>query len=73
MLAKAYQFRGGEAPGGSIHKFSDIAQISEWAADAVDLTTSAGLIAGMTTDTFAPQEYATRAQAAAILSRLLDI
>ena len=73
VLAKAYQFRGGEATGGSIHKFSDIAQISEWAADAVDLTTSAGLIAGMTTDTFAPQEYATRAQAAAILSRLLDI
>ena len=71
VIAKAYQYRDGEAASGSIGKFSDIDQISDWAVTSVDTATSAGLIAGMTADTFAPQEYTTRAQTAVIISRLL--
>ena len=39
---------------------------------AVDTASSVGLISGMGDGTFAPNENATRAQAASIVKRLLD-
>lgn len=53
--------------------FTDVRMISIWALDGVRLAYSNGLIAGMDDGTFAPQETATRAQAATIISNLLDI
>lgn len=73
IIAKAYAFRGGKAAAGSIGKFADIADISDWARSYVDTVTSAGLISGMTEDTFVPQDNATRAQAVSLLKRLLDL
>lgn len=51
--------------------FKDRGRISSYAKDAVVRSISAGLIAGVTTNTFDPQGIATRAQAAVMLERLL--
>ena len=45
---------------------------SQWALDGVRYAYTNGLISGMDDDTFRPQQTATRAQAASIISRLLD-
>ncbi len=47
--------------------FADAAQIGAYAAEAVTTLQMGGIINGMTADTFAPQDNATRAQAAKIL------
>ena len=73
IIARTYSFLGHTPQSGSAERFSDRDDISDWAYPSVDTATSAGLIAGMTVDTFVPQENATRAQAASILKRLLDI
>ncbi len=49
--------------------FSDAAKISSWAKESVDLCQRAGLVSGVTTTTFAPQNLATRAQVATIMVR----
>lgn len=53
-------------------KFSDNDSISEWALGSVSLACAQGFIQGMDDGTFAPKSTATRAQAAAIISRILD-
>lgn len=53
-------------------QFDDVSQISQWALDGVRYAYTNGLISGMDDDTFRPQQTATRAQAASIISRLLD-
>ena len=50
----------------------DVSQISQWALDGVRYAYTNGVISGMDDDTFRPQQTATRAQAASIISRLLD-
>ena len=53
-------------------QFDDVSQISQWALDGVRYAYTNGLISGMDDDTFRPQQTATRAHAASIISRLLD-
>jgi hypothetical protein len=53
-------------------KFVDQASISAWAQTSVAQTIEAGIITGMTSDTFSPNENANRAQAAVMLKRLLQ-
>ncbi|CAH1221754.1 hypothetical protein PAECIP111892_05037 [Paenibacillus auburnensis] len=53
--------------------FTDLSVISGYALEAVTLLTEGGLISGMGDGTFAPQNNATRAQAAVIINRLLNI
>ena len=72
IIAKAYSFAGGQSAGGGAARFADADSISSWAYASVDATTAAGLISGMTADTFAPAENATRAQAASLMRRLFD-
>ena len=72
ILGKVYDFSGKNAGRGGIDRFADKDAISEWAYTYVDEAATAGLISGMTYDTFVPQENATRAQAAAVIKRLLD-
>ena len=48
--------------------FADEAQIQNYAKNAVDICQRAGIISGMTPDTFAPRDNATRAQVAKIFS-----
>ena len=72
ILCKAYAFLEKSAGRGEIDRFSDKDTISAWAYDYVDEATTAGLISGMTADTFAPAENTTRAQAASVIRRLLE-
>ncbi|WP_139991822.1 S-layer homology domain-containing protein [Paenibacillus paridis] len=52
--------------------FTDRDSISSWAQSAVALVSEAGIIKGMEDGRFGPTEYATRAQAAVMLKRLLQ-
>ena len=51
--------------------FADAASISTYAKDAVNALYRLGIVNGMTKTTFEPAKTANRAQAAAIISRLL--
>ncbi|MEK0314597.1 chitobiase/beta-hexosaminidase C-terminal domain-containing protein [Cohnella sp. 56] len=53
--------------------FGDYAQISAYAADAVQAIQSAGIITGMGDGNFAPRSLATRAQSAVIIWRLFEL
>lgn len=56
----------------SITTFSDHSFIKDYAVEAVYSMKSAGIINGMTSDTFEPMGNATRAQAAHIIAKLLE-
>ena len=72
IIVKACQFRGGETVTGQIDRFADKDDISSWALTYADQAVSTGLISGMTADTFAPRNNATRAQVTSLLKRMLD-
>jgi hypothetical protein len=55
---------------GTAESFTDTAEISAWAREGVQALTAAGLIHGAGEGLFAPRRTATRAEAAALLSRL---
>ena len=52
-------------------RFGDSASISSWAVPAVELAVAQGFIVGMENGNFEPNSTATRAQAAAIIYRVL--
>jgi len=52
--------------------FRDLGEVPSWAKDAVARAYAAGLLRGLTPDTLGPLSSLTRAQAAAVLKRLLD-
>ncbi len=52
--------------------FDDVSGISIWALDGVRHAYANSLVSGMDDGTFCPQQTATRAQAAVIISNLLD-
>ena len=56
-----------------IRIFSDWEQIALWAAESVQAVVGFGLMQGMDDGTFSPECGATRAQAAVVLCRLLDL
>lgn len=53
--------------------FADSSEVASWASDAVELMRETGLIGGKANKMFDPQGTFTRAEAAAVLYRLLDI
>lgn len=53
--------------------FEDADSISDWAKDEVGIASDKGLITGVSDTEFAPNENATRAQAAVIIYRLLEL
>ncbi|WP_151738050.1 S-layer homology domain-containing protein [Paenibacillus tengchongensis] len=53
--------------------FKDKASIASYGKDAVALLTQEGIVQGMTADTFAPKGIANRAQAAVIISNILNL
>lgn len=60
----------GETAKTSIEKFKDKDEISEWAVPYIEKCLAERIIAGISEDTFAPKNNATRAQAATILKRI---
>ncbi|WP_152619335.1 S-layer homology domain-containing protein [Cohnella kolymensis] len=73
MIARALKVGGKEqkAEANVLDKFSDRAEIADWAADAAAQTVNAGIIQGVDS-TFAAKKNATRAQSAAMLKRMLQ-
>lgn len=55
-----------------LDRFADRVSISAWAQAPVAQAVAAGIITGMSENTFVPSEDATRAQAAVMLKRLLQ-
>ena len=51
--------------------FSDSKSISDWAVESVKCVYKAGIITGKDNNTFAPSDFATRAEMAAMLYRLI--
>ncbi|SFL06799.1 S-layer homology domain-containing protein [Paenibacillus sp. 1_12] len=76
MIARSFAFVSVKLnlPGNSqsLAAFADRESISSWAQSAVAGSVEAGIIAGMDGGRFEPQQFATRAQAATILKRLLQ-
>ena len=54
-------------------KFTDKAEVSEWASDALKYLVQTGIIKGMTETTVSPKGNATRAQGAVILKRFMQL
>ncbi|OAS21900.1 Ig-like domain-containing protein [Paenibacillus oryzisoli] len=55
-----------------LNRFADRKEIGDWSRTAVSQALAAGLIQGISDNTFAANELATRAQAATILKRMLE-
>jgi hypothetical protein len=55
-----------------LDSFTDAVSIQAWAKDAVAISVEAGIISGRSDSTFAPDQDATRAEAAAMLRRMLQ-
>ncbi|GMK37503.1 hypothetical protein PCCS19_05570 [Paenibacillus sp. CCS19] len=76
MLAKAIAIVKGEQSSevteAAPSSFTDASKIHSWAADAVALTVQQGIMQGNPSGEFAPQNLATRAEAAVVIGRLLQ-
>lgn len=68
MTARAL---GAGAPGSAL-TFADADQVSPWAVDGVSRAVAVGIVTGYEDNTFRPQGKATRAEAATMISRLVD-
>ncbi len=53
--------------------FTDVMNISKWAAPAVELAVLSGVITGMSDGSFMPKATATRAQASVMINRLIKL
>lgn len=53
--------------------FKDVAEISEYAQDSVSLMRSLGIVNGKENNTFAPNDYLTRAEAAKVIYKILRL
>ncbi|MEF3302598.1 S-layer homology domain-containing protein [Paenibacillus sp. GYB003] len=75
MLARAIRYAGElpQADVSALGRFSDHADVADWAKQPAAQLLAAGLIEGITDTTFAPQEPATRAQSAVLLKRMLHV
>ncbi|MGG1514486.1 S-layer homology domain-containing protein [Paenibacillus oryzisoli] len=74
MLMRAMKVGGKEVKGDNtlLNGFADRSEIGDWSRSAVSQALAAGLIQGVSDNTFAANELATRAQAATILKRMLQ-
>jgi hypothetical protein len=73
MVAKALGNKTPTTDGTELNAFSDRSSVSSWAVSGMEEAVKAGIVSGITADTLAPQADATRAQAAAMIYKLLTI
>jgi len=73
MLDRAMLIREVAAASTEHTEFKDAADIDNYAADSVNRLASMGIIAGMEDGSFCPKELVTRAQAAVMLNRILEL
>lgn len=74
MFLRAMNYAGVQSFGSqaSLAKFNDGGKISSFAKSAVAACVDAGILTGVTSTKFSPQENATRAQAASMIKRFLN-
>lgn len=72
FAAILYRYAGKPAARGEIGTFTDAAQISTWAADAMRWAVGEGILSGVGGDRLDPNGQATRAQAAKMLMNYLN-
>ena len=68
-----YRYAGEPEVSGNLSAYTDASSISDWAQDAMTWAVSNGIITGVTATTLEPQGTATRAQAAAMLMRFVEM
>ena len=73
MVTNALGTKAPATDGTELNVFSDSSSVSSWAVTGMEEAVKADIVGGMTTDTLAPQADATRAQAAAMIYKLLTI
>ncbi len=73
MAAKALGAKAPTVDGTELDSFSDKPAVSNWAVTGMEAAVKADLISGMTSGALAPLDNATRAQAAAMIYKLLAI
>ncbi len=72
MLMKAYELNVGNVPVGSTNiLFTDMDQVSSWAADSVKDAAQLGLVQGQRQGQFVPKGIASRAEAAQVIYNLI--
>ena len=72
MATMLYRFADSPKVDGEL-SFTDAAQVSAWARDAVKWCTENGILNGVSGSRLAPQALAQRAQVAAMLQRFLQV
>ncbi|MHB9093386.1 MAG: S8 family serine peptidase [Eubacteriales bacterium] len=75
ILIKALETKNKAVTGGSevLNKFEDNAKVSKWAVPALAKAVKAGIINGKTSVKVAPLDDATRAEAAVMIRKLLEV
>ena len=68
-----YRYAGEPEVSGDLSAYTDADRVSDWATDAMLWATQKGIVAGLTATTLDPQGTATRAQAAAMLMRFIEL
>ena len=71
LATMLYRFAGEPTVTGSLSAFTDA--VSDWAVDGMTWAVANGIVTGMTDTTIVPQGTATRAQAAAMLMRFVEL
>jgi hypothetical protein len=71
MVANALGNKAPATNGTELNAFSDKSAVSSWAVSGMDEAVKAGIVSGMTANTLAPQADASRAQAAAMIYKML--
>ncbi len=73
MVAKALGSKAPAVTGTELNAFSDRPDVSSWAITGMEEAVKAGIVSGTTANTLAPLANATRAQAAAMVYKLLSV
>ena len=73
MIAKALGSKAPAVNGTELDAFSDRSMVSSWAVTSMEEAAKAGIVSGMTPTTLAPLDNATRAEAAEMIYKLLNI
>ncbi|MBD2866358.1 S-layer homology domain-containing protein, partial [Paenibacillus oceani] len=79
MLSRAMTLTGltaklpGQAADVAFRPYTDAAAVSDWALDGMASSIQAGVVQGKSGATLAPQDFVTRAEAATIIRRLLQL
>ena len=73
VIVKLYESQKTEAQAGDVTVFSDNANFSDWATDSIGKAVALGVVTGNPDGTFNALGNATRAEAAVIFSRLLNL